>query len=72
MLSWLLSLEFLFDPVTVVIESGLITIITGLPSWSSARTMKELGINWMFLNPAFSRLLLICCAIFPPRCRFCP
>jgi hypothetical protein len=38
--------------VTAVTESGLMTIITGFPSLSFARTRKELGIIWMSVKPA--------------------
>ena len=38
-----------------VIKSGLITIITGLPSESLARTRKDEGMMVMSLNPALVR-----------------
>lgn len=41
--------------VTSVTESGLMTIIIGLPCESLARTMKDDGMIVMSLNPAFVR-----------------
>jgi hypothetical protein len=38
--------------VTAVTESGLTTIMTGLPSLSFALTKKELGITLMSVKPA--------------------
>src|SRR5258708_7398335 len=42
--------------VIVVIESGLMTIITGLPLLSFARTRKDSGMIWMSVYPACARL----------------
>ena len=43
--------------VTAVTELGLMTMMTGFPALSFARTRKELGIIWISVKPA-------CCKLF--------